>query len=257
MKLEDPSDYTALSYTWLLTGNEADEPPKQSITISAANAKAEIEVNHNLYAFLTTVRHRTKAITLWIDALCINQDDSSIEKAVFVPMMDSIYRSAKRTIVWLGPASKDSALAMHTVRTFNPHDFAKTDSLHPRDPHWVALRKLLRRHWWSRLWVLQEALLSRDAIVRCGDETVPLDSLIALRLAEEAHHSHVRQFGGLQLFNTGCPLSECFIHWSKDKACLLGPEKGGGIALHAKHGRRMSMSSHLLHMMKGLSLIHI
>lgn len=38
---------------------------------------------------------------IWIDALCINQDDDE-EKGIQVQMMDRIFQEAKRVAVWLG-----------------------------------------------------------------------------------------------------------------------------------------------------------
>ena len=39
--------------------------------------------------------------SIWIDAICINQDDE-VEKGAQISLMGSIYTLCKRTIVWLG-----------------------------------------------------------------------------------------------------------------------------------------------------------
>ena len=39
---------------------------------------------------------------IWIDALCINQDDKE-EKAIQVPLMGEIFSKAQSVFVWLGP----------------------------------------------------------------------------------------------------------------------------------------------------------
>jgi hypothetical protein len=171
-------------------------------------------IGRNLFAFLETVRCKTETLTLWVDAVCINQNKNSPEKAIAVAMMDTIYRNAKRTIIWLGESSADSSKAMKTVREFNKGDFVGT-ALNPKDEKWVAVRKLLRRRWWSRLWVLQECLLSCDPLtVRCGIDTAPLDKFIELRLAQDRYNAqHTRAFGGMHLFNgVGVPLSESFVN---------------------------------------------
>lgn len=51
---------------------------------------------------------------IWIDAVCINQDDSE-EKSWQVRMMKEIYLNAKSSIGWLGLADEVSRLAIGTV----------------------------------------------------------------------------------------------------------------------------------------------
>jgi hypothetical protein len=51
---------------------------------------------------------------LWIDAICINQDDLS-ERSREVGNMDSIYCNANQVLVWLGSSSQNSALALQTL----------------------------------------------------------------------------------------------------------------------------------------------
>ncbi|KAI1617118.1 heterokaryon incompatibility protein-domain-containing protein [Exophiala viscosa] len=47
---------------------------------------------------------------LWVDALCINQNDSA-EKSEQIPLMKEIYKHALRVIVWLGPSSEATETA--------------------------------------------------------------------------------------------------------------------------------------------------
>jgi hypothetical protein len=47
--------------------------------------------------------------TMWVDQLCINQDDL-VEKSAQVSLMGEIYQKAKRFLVWLGNQSKDLAI---------------------------------------------------------------------------------------------------------------------------------------------------
>jgi hypothetical protein len=48
---------------------------------------------------------------LWMDALCINQEDV-IERNQQVYLMGSIYSQAREVLVWLGPEKDNSDLAM-------------------------------------------------------------------------------------------------------------------------------------------------
>jgi hypothetical protein len=59
---------------------------------------------------------KTKPRTLWVDAVCINQDDDDDEKGVQMPFMGIIYQQAHPIIVWLGEDQDGSALtAFETV----------------------------------------------------------------------------------------------------------------------------------------------
>jgi hypothetical protein len=49
-------------------------------------------------------------VTIWTDALCINQDDI-LERNVQVSLMSRIYREARTVLIWLGEAEGDSDLA--------------------------------------------------------------------------------------------------------------------------------------------------
>ena len=49
----------------------------------------------------------TDGLPIWIDSICINQDDKT-EKACQVTMMHQIYRRAETVIIWLGPEGDHS-----------------------------------------------------------------------------------------------------------------------------------------------------
>ncbi|KAF2035450.1 hypothetical protein EK21DRAFT_54377, partial [Setomelanomma holmii] len=73
-----------------------------------------------------------------IDALSINQDDSS-ERSHQVSQMRAIYSEADQGMAWLDPELADS------------------------------LDDLLRRPYWSRIWIIQEVVVAIDLILMCGD----------------------------------------------------------------------------------------
>lgn len=93
--------YEALSYTW---GNNAK---KVSIILDDVT----FSVTSNLFAALRTLRNQDSDRYLWIDAICINQQDIP-ERNQEVLRMIMIFNRARRVVVWLGEASADSALAM-------------------------------------------------------------------------------------------------------------------------------------------------
>jgi hypothetical protein len=52
-----------------------------------------------------------EALTIWIDAICINQDDN-LERSAQVQIMGSIYQTAKRLRIWLGEHSPNTIAAI-------------------------------------------------------------------------------------------------------------------------------------------------
>ena len=74
----------------------------------------------NLATFLRTRRHGLSHTTkkpgvVWIDALCINQDDTR-EREQQIMLMRSIYQHAASLLIWLGEETGDSNLAMDLLR---------------------------------------------------------------------------------------------------------------------------------------------
>lgn len=87
--------YQAISYEW--------GPPKpvQRVRIAART----IRIRRNLWLFLDMFRSNAANDTLlWIDQLCINQQDIT-ERGHQVKLMGKIYTRAMRAVVWLGPST--------------------------------------------------------------------------------------------------------------------------------------------------------
>ena len=97
--------YEALSYVW------GDPGVTRTITVD----EAEFRVTVNLFAALQRLRNALLDRLLWIDAICINQDDIP-EKENQIPLMRMIYRSAGKVIVWLGAEAEKSDGALKFIR---------------------------------------------------------------------------------------------------------------------------------------------
>ncbi|KAH6842018.1 HET domain-containing protein [Alternaria alternata] len=127
---------------------------------------------------------------LWIDTLCINQNDLA-ERSSQVQLMSNIYSRAIRTLVWLGPSFDTSSQAWQLLDTIyeifrsqhpmstSPEDIPLqiyNESFHlqiglPEWSHidWNSLRRLFELQWFSRIWVVQEVVLStQDPILLHG-----------------------------------------------------------------------------------------
>lgn len=95
--------YSALSYAW---ENHSFVAP---ITVN----DQEWFVTENLYLALLNLRNERSPLTLWVDAICIDQKNEE-EKSWHVQQMRDTFREAEQVIVWLGPhaAGTDDAIRM-------------------------------------------------------------------------------------------------------------------------------------------------
>ncbi|KAL8685045.1 MAG: hypothetical protein Q9218_008005, partial [Villophora microphyllina] len=122
---------------------------------------------------------------IWIDALCINQEDLS-ERSAQVNIMDRIYKGASSVVAWLGESQKNTPLALQTIRLIAriPEDrydhYRKLDLAQLRlpDAALYALVGLLRRAWFTRVWVIQEASLARRLLMLWGSYEIPYPEFV-------------------------------------------------------------------------------
>ena len=103
------------------------------------------------------------------DAICINQEDIH-ERAAQVQFMARIFASALHVTVWLGDHADGSAELFETLRNLteevSQHDIEKPpSSLGRRDQIEPSLRKLLKRPWFSRVWVILGRHYSRTGAI--------------------------------------------------------------------------------------------
>lgn len=175
--LSERPAYEALSYVW---GDENNLIP---IQVSGRT----IGVTHNLHSALTRLRlgHEDRAV--WIDQLCINQDDYG-EKSTQVQLMREIYSNCTSGIIWLGGIRDDIRMedAVAVVEYFNYLDAISSEGMKkPPKPSFTksalgwegflkALKSMGRREcaWWTRIWTVQEAVLPPAAMVHWGPFTI-------------------------------------------------------------------------------------
>lgn len=150
VSLDDGPEYTALSYTW---GTEMSSGV--GIALNGQGQTWRLPITRNLQVVLEHLcAGKDGPVTLWVDALCINQEDLE-EKSHQITLMKDVYSRAEETCLWLGPAAGDSDLAMATIgelyaaRTYVLPDGTLSEA------HIEAINALQRREWWSRIWVLQ------------------------------------------------------------------------------------------------------
>ncbi|KAK4237529.1 heterokaryon incompatibility protein-domain-containing protein [Achaetomium macrosporum] len=168
--------YEAVSYTW---GAE-----EASCSIRIGNPT--FPVRPNLMAALKRLRKPDSARRLWVDAVCINQDDIP-ERHAQVRMMLPIFQTATRVVVWLGEVTDDSHVAMHPfgfMHNFHAFTFELWEAaLSPSSQWWQAFAKLIGWPWWRRTWVIREVVAAEAVLVLCGPEGLPWERL-AFNLAQ-------------------------------------------------------------------------
>ena len=181
LKSTQHPNYEALSYHW------GEGEPTEEIILNTKEKEFPdpFMVRPNLASALKQLRYRDRSRYLWIDAICINQDDNS-ERNVQVALMDGVYSGASEVCVWLGDADENSGLALSFIsRVVILDDFDRlvADS---RTPHeWAALSDLMKREWFSRRWVVQEIALAKAARLYCGDSSADWsDFAVAVSLFE-------------------------------------------------------------------------
>ena len=166
-----PLTYVALSYTW---GSPADT------TLIEVNGEQWV-VRKNLEAALRALREKRllhQGCAVWVDALCINQNDL-LERREEVGRMRSIYKDAKAVAMWLGEEGNDGAQAIWLIRLLSEsfrsgtsaqlaHSLRIGASSIPTGA-WKALADFMERPYWSRVWILQEvAMGDRSTPILCG-----------------------------------------------------------------------------------------
>lgn len=185
--LKETPDFKALSYVW---GDASITRPIQ------LNGKT-FHVTENLFRALLASRLQSEDCVYWIDAICINQQDTS-EKNNQVLLMGEIYRACSLLVVWLGDESDDSDLACSLIVEWGEAHQKFVDE-HGRLPEtaeefqrilnavgpnvfdeasWNALGKLFGRPWWWRIWVVQEFAKARVRVFRCGSVVFDSDALL-------------------------------------------------------------------------------
>jgi hypothetical protein len=101
-------DFEALSYAWGSTEDPVD-------IFIGESGSCTLAVTRNLAEALPFLPFENKTRVLWIDAICVNQQDKA-ERSSQVQRMADIYSKAARVLIWLGPASGDSSVALDCMK---------------------------------------------------------------------------------------------------------------------------------------------
>ncbi|KAH8681787.1 heterokaryon incompatibility protein-domain-containing protein [Xylariales sp. PMI_506] len=168
-----------------------------SITVD----RQSFQVRENAEAAIRRLRDPKQDKAIWIDAICINQNDND-EKAVQLPMMAKIYDGAQRVCIWLGEGTDCTIQAIDHLRHKNQTFRAgwnmwrtqrgngklmlpfkdQMSSIQESSDRAVEfstgeIRELLSRPWWGRTWIVQEAIAGRKPFFLVGNDTLDWDEI--------------------------------------------------------------------------------
>jgi hypothetical protein len=185
--LEDSDlDYEAISYCWSQgIGNTIEDTWDFEVKCD----EGTINVPRNLGRALRRLRYRDRQRRLWMDSVCIDQQNIE-EKNCQVARMGQIFATATRVVVWLGEEDENTESAYKTIELWAKagsvlarQDQAKIrQALLPRTKQVCevaglgrvsrneiqAMADLLQRAWFERAWVYQESVLARETLVNTG-----------------------------------------------------------------------------------------
>jgi hypothetical protein len=185
-RLDESLGYVALSYVW---GKASSDDPILHLD------GCPLQIRASLWQALEELMTHVNTMTLWVDQICINQENKT-EKEHQVQLMSRIYAQAQRVVGWLGSHDKDSHLAFdlllvlgrsHEVQPDREwrraadavmkdgHVYKMENLFNPTLRPVQAVALLVQRPWFHRLWIVQEVALASSLELRCGNSSISGD----------------------------------------------------------------------------------
>src|SRR6266536_1633585 len=249
-------NYEALSYTW----GGIDRPRMLHINGMI------MACGENLWQALKHLRSPEVERMLWVDAICIDQSNKC-ERTHQVSQMRAIYSHAVTVLIWLGPETESSGIAMEWIKELS---MRKRGSLGPQErlsglsaaqirnrqtQRWQALSELCRREYWRRVWIVQEVILARRIIIHYGESEarwLGLENLIngydaiftpvtVQKAAQQVKESIPAQLHSLRIMHKlkGCTLNK-LLETTRDSLCTDPRDKVYalvGLAVECRNGQ--------------------
>lgn len=168
-------DFATLSYTW------GTSTQKEIIILNDIPFQIGTNLASALHAFRRLACFGLKYM-LWVDAVCINQNDSKECESQVAKMRD-LYAGSWTTMTFLGNAAEGSDKAIDLIKTLSRiknegkawdlRDKLQVEPGHLGDGKWLAFQHFILRPYWSRLWIVQEiALAPLNMLIFAGDDSV-------------------------------------------------------------------------------------
>ncbi|ETN37926.1 uncharacterized protein HMPREF1541_07549 [Cyphellophora europaea CBS 101466] len=161
--------FEALSYMW------GPSEPQRTLHVN----NQDFLLRPNIHAFLRRLRHASTPRVLWLDAVCIDQNNIR-ERGDQVSLMRDIYTSCQQCLVWLGESLPrgDEVLEVFAGNPVDEQGMTDLNNLIRllyRDDLAEPFRVLLSNDYWSRVWMIQETTLPAKVVVHVGGSSCLLD----------------------------------------------------------------------------------
>jgi hypothetical protein len=184
--LKSSIQFTAISYTW--------GDPNSDVQIEI-NGRSKLVRKNCALALQQACQYKRFGL-FWIDSICIDQGNAE-EKARQIPMMGEIYHWADGVLASLGEEGDDSRylfplldnapliglLRAGTRGTTRSKKLDELGLLSRGELSRKLIKKsnlLLRRPYFSRVWILQELLRARKVVFCCGPHQCDTERLNVL-----------------------------------------------------------------------------
>ena len=255
--------YSAISYCWgtvpykyatiIIDGTEVKLPKNAELALRYLHSQRPCTEDAS-EGPSSSVQPRSLVHLLWIDSICINQDDIA-ERSHQVSFMDQIYFKAERVLIWLGQDeagfASASTAAIHQLlahcraetkdyRTFKDKVFPKPawgiskertfsfrEHPFPEAVDWGQLQRYFRSPWYTRLWVVQEVALARRAFCYYGKHGLDMKDLATAAIWMR-HCQFFRHDGwSEQTYRAGVRCAELYLYMVDVEQCRLGGKHSG------------------------------
>ena len=181
----DGVKYLALSYVW---------GSPQIVAYVMVEDRFSL-VTENLHAALQHLRPEQEPLNIWIDQICINQQDQE-ERSQQVTLMHEIFSKSDQVLIWLGKDTRPYEEGLLYILKLLAHanfmnaqidddlvgrvvDFTNSQDVEKLLP---SLSALYENRWFSRCWTFQEAICNPDTGIIFSFEGIRIPSFAGITI---------------------------------------------------------------------------
>ncbi|KAF2691606.1 hypothetical protein K458DRAFT_482359 [Lentithecium fluviatile CBS 122367] len=176
VNLDDGPTYRAVPYTWVTeTGDQS-----RSRLIHCMDGTV-LPITMNCEAALRRFRMIDRVQHLWVDSICIHQENLK-ERKHQVGLMDQIYSKAMAVKIHINRPEYDFSLVFYWLKS--------EESLPIDHETECGVEELLNSRYFSRVWVIQEVVLANAIVLFVNNYSTALSDRNLLRLRSFCSNRH-------------------------------------------------------------------